>query len=191
MNRQTIKHSCNPCKYLEDISQLKRVDYFQFFCLPQQYNVDLNELNQHYKQYQKFIHPDKFSLAADQLQENSTELSSFANNAYFTLINDLQRAIYLLKLKGVNVMSEDEQTFDMEFIEIIFSIRMDVDQCENIDELKEIHSEVKTELDVKLTSLKQLFEQKNYDDAKAEVERVVFLEKVINEIQEKEMSLKM
>lgn len=109
------------------MTQLQKVDYFKFFCLPKLYDIDLASLNQHYKQYQKFIHPDKFELAAEDLKENSTELSSFANNAYFTLINEVQRAVYLLRLKGVKVLEDEHQMQDLEFMEIVFGIRMEID----------------------------------------------------------------
>jgi len=39
-------------------------------------------------------------------------------------------------------MSEDDQSYDMDFIEIIFSIRMDVDMCEDVNNLKEIKEHV-------------------------------------------------
>jgi hypothetical protein len=65
------KHSklaCNPCQYLEDISQLTRVNYFQFFCLEPRYDIDPRELSTQFKQYQRFIHPDKFEQAQDDLK---------------------------------------------------------------------------------------------------------------------------
>ena len=46
--------------------------------------------------FQKVLHPDKFSNATPQMEENSNTLSSYTNNAYFTLVNDLERAIYLV-----------------------------------------------------------------------------------------------
>ena len=90
------------------MNELHKVNYFEFFCLPQLYDLDMTELNAHYKQYQKYIHPDKFQMAENQLQENSHFISAYANNAYFTLINDLQRAVYLLRLKGVCVLQESD-----------------------------------------------------------------------------------
>jgi hypothetical protein len=57
-------HECDPCRYLggEELTgkQLKKVDYFQFFCFEKRFDIDLNELSRRFKEYQKFIHPDKF-----------------------------------------------------------------------------------------------------------------------------------
>jgi molecular chaperone HscB len=75
---------------------LKEVDFFEFFCIEKKFDLDLQELNQQFKQYQKFIHPDRFQ--SQDMQDKAHDLSSFENNAYVTLLNDLMRAAYLLKV---------------------------------------------------------------------------------------------
>lgn len=62
--------------------------------------------------FQKLLHPDKFHNSDSNLQEGSNTLSSFANNAYFTLVNDLQRAVYLLRLKGIEALAEEDKMKD-------------------------------------------------------------------------------
>eukprot|EP00347_Sterkiella_histriomuscorum_P012866 403366922 len=150
----------------------------------------MTSLNQHYKQYQKFIHPDKFQLAADDLLENSNELSSFANNAYFTLINEVSRAVYLLRIKGVKVLDEDHQMDDMEFMEIIFSIRMEIDQSDSIDKLLELYGEVNSEYQKRVSSLSQLFKENRNEEIKQNIEEIQYLDKIMEEISQKEVHLK-
>jgi len=71
------------------------------------YDIDMKTLNQQFKQYQRFIHPDKFEMAQGGIKDRAHELSSFANAAYYTLSNQIERAEYLLRLKkGLN--SEQE-----------------------------------------------------------------------------------
>jgi molecular chaperone HscB len=48
---------------LEDINLLRKINYFQFFCLEPRYDLDMKTLNMQFKQYQRFIHPDKFEMA--------------------------------------------------------------------------------------------------------------------------------
>ena len=57
---------------------------------------------------QKFIHPDKFQMAKEELKDKASSLSAYVNNAYFTLAHDIERAEYLLKLIGANSCDEDE-----------------------------------------------------------------------------------
>ncbi len=62
------------------------------------YDIDPKELSLQFKQYQRFIHPDKFEQAQTDLKCRAQELSAFANSAFSTLMNDIARADYLLKL---------------------------------------------------------------------------------------------
>mmetsp|Transcript_14911 Transcript_14911/g.10814 ORF Transcript_14911/g.10814 Transcript_14911/m.10814 type:complete len:99 (+) Transcript_14911:193-489(+) len=95
---------CNPCQYLKDPATVQTLNYFEFFCMEPSFDVDFRKLNLQYKEFQKLLHPDKFNLASELMKENSNTLSSYANNAYYTLINDLERSIYILKLNGVQVL---------------------------------------------------------------------------------------
>jgi molecular chaperone HscB len=63
------------------------------------YDIDMKTLNQQFKQYQRFIHPDKFEMAQDSIKTRAHELSSFANAAFNTLSNHIERAEYLLLLQ--------------------------------------------------------------------------------------------
>jgi hypothetical protein len=96
------KLACNPCQYLEDPDSLYKINYYQFFCLGEpHFDVNLKALNQQFKQYQKFIHPDKFEMVPtgkEQMKDRAHQISSFANNAYQILNNEIERAEYLMKL---------------------------------------------------------------------------------------------
>ncbi len=48
----------------------------------------------------------------------------------------------MLKIKGVEVLKEGDQMKDLEFMEKVFSIRMEVDECENDEELFAIQMNV-------------------------------------------------
>ena len=67
---------------------------------------------------QKQFHPDKCGEES-QLKEKMEKYSSYINQAKATLLNDLQRAIYLMGLKGVEV-SEDIEVEGGSFMEELF-----------------------------------------------------------------------
>ena len=144
------KLECNPCRYLENPSALKEVDYFTFFCLDKRYDLDKPTLVSQFKLFQKFIHPDRFSQAKDCLQGNSHELSSFANNAYFTLLNDLTRATYLLKLLyHLDVTKEESQTKHLvseDFLKRVFEYNCEVeDTSEDQEGLLALQTDIMTQ----------------------------------------------
>ncbi len=87
---QHKKIACNPCQYLEDVSMLKKISFFEFFCMEARYDIDHKLLNKQFKLYQTFIHPDRFEIAESKgLKDRAHELSAFANNAFTTLADDI------------------------------------------------------------------------------------------------------
>lgn len=105
--------------------------------------------------FQKLLHPDRFGQAETEMQNNSTTLSSFANNAYFTLVNDLERAVYLvllsvyitylslqLKLKGIEALGEEDKMKDMELMEEVFEIRTEIECCDSDEALQAIQMDI-------------------------------------------------
>jgi DnaJ-domain-containing protein 1 len=67
---------------------------------------------------QKEFHPDK-SSSQEEFKEKMEKYSSYINEAKATLLNDLQRAIYLMELKGVEV-TEDIEVGGGPFMEELF-----------------------------------------------------------------------
>lgn len=71
---------------------------------------------------QKEFHPDKFNESGStSLQEKMALYSTYINEAKATLLNDLQRAIYLMELQGVH-LEENVTELDSKFMIDIFEI---------------------------------------------------------------------
>lgn len=74
------------------------------------------------KDLQREFHPDKVSqFDSETLTTKMAKYSTYINEAKATLLNDLQRAIYLMELKGVR-MTEEVDTADSKFMIDIFEI---------------------------------------------------------------------
>ena len=91
-------------------------NFFELFGLPVSYDVDLNQVQHHYMELQKQVHPDKFANASDQEKRLSMQQTSWINEAQTTLKDPVLRATYLLKLKGVDINLENETTMDSGFL---------------------------------------------------------------------------
>lgn len=82
------------------------------------------------KDLQKEFHPDKFNQnASTSLQQKMAKYSTYINEAKATLLNDLQRAIYLMELKGVTIKQEID-TVDSQFMMDIFQINEAIESSE-------------------------------------------------------------
>ena len=83
-------------------------------------------------------------MANEGLKESAHELSSFANNAYQILTNDIARAEYLIRvMTGIDLQSEElsesgHVIHDEDLVERIFELRMTISESISLLELNEI-----------------------------------------------------
>jgi molecular chaperone HscB len=75
-------------------------DYFEVLGLPRRYAVDLAELERHYLERSRAVHPDR---AAAEERSGAAGRAMELNQAYRTLKRDLPRAEHLLALQGVKI----------------------------------------------------------------------------------------
>lgn len=83
-------------------------DYFRLFGLPVSFVIDMGQLSSRFRELQQTIHPDRFASASDQERRLSLQYATRVNEAYRILRDPLERARYLLELKGI--AWEDEQS---------------------------------------------------------------------------------
>lgn len=76
-------------------------NYFNFFGLEQQFNIDLSALDQAYLAIQKEVHPDRHARGSDSEQRLAMQMATYANTAFQTLKNPIQRGLYICQLHGV------------------------------------------------------------------------------------------
>uniref|UniRef100_H2ZBV2 J domain-containing protein n=1 Tax=Ciona savignyi TaxID=51511 RepID=H2ZBV2_CIOSA len=97
-NVQNSKFFCPSCGAALPVE--KSENYFTLFDLQTDFIISLPDLQQKFKELQKLLHPDKFSLKSATEQEVSQSVSSKLNKAYFCLAKPLSRGLYMLKLQG-------------------------------------------------------------------------------------------
>jgi len=89
---------CDSCGRLQPAAP---TDYFTFFGLPRQLNLDLAQLEREYYRLSRRLHPDLYASATPQEKEWSLQKTSQLNDAYRTLREPVARTEYLLKLEGL------------------------------------------------------------------------------------------
>ncbi|CAM8994348.1 unnamed protein product [Rhodiola kirilowii] len=90
-----------------------------------------------YKDWQKKLHPDLVHSKSQKEKDYAAEQSSRVIDAYRKLENPLSRAIYMLKLKGIDV--DEEQTIsEPELLGEIMDIREAVEEAVDSQALTEI-----------------------------------------------------
>jgi molecular chaperone HscB len=167
--------------------ELNRKNHFERFDLDEDYNIDLDELEESYLGFQQKFHPDKLKSKSKEEQINLEHNSLLVNESYEILKNPLKRLNYLLKLRAdIDINSDqrkvnpDQETLieNLELRELIF-------ETSNKEKLNDIKRSCQKEIKIILTKAKELFLKSNYEECGAELIKAKYLEKSLIEIKKK------
>ena len=160
--------------------------HFELFGLPPTFAVDSKKLDQQYRQLQSEIHPDRFAASADSERRLSLQYATQANEAYQTLKNPLNRARYLLSLRGVDTQEESNTAMPTDFLMQQMEWREaleDARQAENVSELESLKTQLREAESALQATLTSALDSAN-DDALATtaVRKLRFIAKAQQEI---------
>ncbi len=78
-------------------------NYFLFYQLDLNFDLDLQALRAAYFEKSKISHPDYFAQSSPEAQENALQLSVINNLAYQTLRDSEKRAAHILQILGIHI----------------------------------------------------------------------------------------
>lgn len=160
--------------------------YFEIFDIPVSFECDINAIQQRYRELQKAVHPDKFVNSSDLEKRISMQHTSCINEAFNTLKNPVERALYLLKLKGLDINFDNETTMDAQFLieqlELRESLAAVGNDTESLDKLDVMGGEVKNKLSRLMLDFSSLYEADETEQARELIRKMQFLKKAQKEI---------
>ncbi len=160
---------------------LLQKNHFELLELPTQFEVDSNLLDQHYRQLQNEVHPDRFVTAAANERMHSMQVATQANEAYQTLKNTTARARYLLQLQGVETLEESNTAMPADFLMLQMEWRETIEDAisnKDVDALDSLLTEIKQNAKGLALQLKQYFDEKAYALASEIVRKLSFIDKI-------------
>ena len=159
-------------------------DYFHFFGFNQQFKIDLPALDQAYLAIQKEVHPDRHARGSDAEQRLAMQMTTYANTAFQTLKNPVQRGLYLCQLHGVDAKLETNTAMPAAFLMKQMEWRENLDErAEDLGELEFLMAEVQTSKQETLTEITQAIDgAKNYVRAAELLRGLLFIEKFAIEL---------
>jgi len=159
-------------------------DYFHFFGFNQQFKIDLPALDQAYLAIQKEVHPDRHARGSDAEQRLAMQMTTYANTAFQTLKNPVQRGLYLCQLHGVDAKLETNTAMPAAFLMKQMEWRENLDErAEDLGELEFLMAEVQTSKQETLTEIAQAIDgAKNYVRAAELLRGLLFIEKFAIEL---------
>jgi molecular chaperone HscB len=121
-------HFCPQCTKI--LSLGRHGDYFTFLGLPRKLNLDPSELEKRFRELSRQFHPDYFYNASAAERRASLERSSYLNDAYRTLKNQVSRVEYLLDVEGLGVKNAHEasKAVPPALLEEVFALNEELDE---------------------------------------------------------------
>ena len=161
-------------------------NFFELFGLPARFDVDTEQLDRAYRDLQSTVHPDRFVNAPEAERRVSMQQATQVNEAYQTLKNPIRRAAYLLRRHGIDPQFETNTAMPAAFLMDQMEWREAIEEAsESADarELDQLSSRLGGELKRMYAEIgRQIDERKDFPGAAETVRKLMFLEKVGEEI---------
>lgn len=144
---------------------MKGLDFFELMGYPESFDIDTKSLTQKYRDLQRQLHPDKYSLKSEKEKQIAEEQSSYVNKAYFTLLKPLPRALYLLERRGVPI-EEDNTSVDQGFLMEVMEINEEIMDADTPDSLQPIQMSNDANMRKCVTEISKAFSDNDNQRAK-------------------------
>jgi len=159
-------------------------NHFELFGFTPAYALDLARLDGAYRDIQARIHPDKFAHAGDAERRASMQMTTQVNEAYRTLRSPVRRAVYLLALNGIDVAFETDTAMPKEFLMEQMEFRERLEESTSsldLDSIRKSLSERKGEIEKRIAE--QIDSKKNFQEAKPLVRKLMFFDRLAEEVE--------
>ena len=161
-------------------------DHFALFGLQPAFRIDSQTLDERFRKLQAQVHPDRFTQASESERRASLQWATRVNEAYQSLKTPLSRAQYLIELAGHQLDRESNTAMPAEFLMEQMEWReavADAMQDGKLEELDQLCDRVRQETQARYGKLAELLDdQADFKTAAEEVRCLMFLEKLLTEI---------
>ena len=169
------------------MSLLLQKNFFELFGLSVSYSIDGDKLADLYRQLQRQFHPDRFASASDYEKRIALQYATYINEAYDSLKSPLPRAQYLMELAG---FSQKDHTMQNDTVFLLQQMEWrdqlgSATSCEQVDKLIYDTQAVESEY---LQIFDEAYQEKNYDDAQLNIDKLQFVSKFETELQMRKQS---
>ena len=162
-------------------------NHFELFGLPARFAVDAAALEARYHDLQREVHPDRFAAAPEIERRASMQLATRVNEAYQILKSPLRRAVYILRLRGVDPEFETNTAMPPQFLIEQMSWRERIEEgSEDPEALVRLRGGLREESAKIYEKLRGQLDEGGDDEAASGTTRMLmFYEKLDGEIDDK------
>ena len=168
------------------MKNLGLINHFDKFSLDITFDVNTDELEAKYIELQRKFHPDTF-INKDKSEQDLAYINSISiTEGYNILKNKVKRAIYILKLNGIDIENDDLQVKpDQETLITILEIKERLSSLSDENEMRQIKKDIKNQIDQILKEAEEGFKNRNYQIMAQKLIRIKYFNKIIEDIKAK------
>lgn len=157
------------------------INYFTLLRLPEQYDLDMQLLEDNLLQLQQQHHPDCVIDKTAAVQQKAHQQTALINLAYEILQSPMQRAAHLLELAGYDL---ENTPVDLEpaFLQNVMQWRFALADMDDAQTINELFAEVKTEEQQQLHELGVALRKKLPSEAITLYTKLKFLQRFKQEL---------
>ena len=163
-------------------------NHFELLGFPVAYGVDPARLEQAYRDLQTQVHPDRHAAGSEAERRVAMQWATRANEAYRTLRDPVERARYLLHLKGYDTDEESNTAMPPDFLMQQMEWRESVaaaSAARDAQGLQRLQGEIAGDRDEMIRLLARALDRDaNYDAGCSLVRKLRFLDKLDEEVDE-------
>ncbi|AYL95839.1 Fe-S protein assembly co-chaperone HscB [Mucilaginibacter celer] len=148
------------------------MNYFEFYGIPESFNVDQAALKKEFYKLSKLYHPDFYANEDEEKQKEILELSTLNNKAFLALGDPAKRLEYILKLHDL-VSEGAKPQLPADFLMEMMDINERLMEADDAEQLAAITSEtlaIEGDMNEELAKLTDGYEQ--LDDTAKESRRI-------------------
>ena len=166
-------------------------DHFARLGLARRFAVETAELDRRYFALQRQLHPDRFVKKSPRERAVSQSQAASLNDAYETLRDPLSRAIYLLRLEGIELEPASGQTIsDPALLMEAMEMREKLAEATDGRAVQAVAAEVEAERAAGFAHLAQAFERGDAKQARTQTLRLKYLTKLADDIRARRAALR-
>jgi molecular chaperone HscB len=159
--------------------------HFELFGLAPAFALDLGRLDAAYRDIQASVHPDRYAHAGDAERRASLQMTTRVNEAYRALKSPVQRARHLLELNGVDVAFETDTAMPKDFLVQQMELREQLEEAKTQDALDLLNKNLSVQKrEIESLLGKEIDLKKNFESARVLVRKLMFFDRLGEEISE-------
>lgn len=166
-------------------------NYFELFGLPLQFELEDRELTDRYKNLQRQLHPD--TEIDERRKRFAVQAAAHVNEAYRILRNPVDRAGYLLELKGYKADNQNGGQLTPDFLMQQIQLREEMETISGTDKPREVMLELRTRIEQEIRRYYEAFREQmrrqEYMAAGETVRKLQFFHRLQNEMDELQFEL--